>query len=449
VRVTQSMLTQQFLYNLSNDNTNLQQEQVQMSSGKMLNEPSDNPLAVSQDMAIRDTLNQTTAYQSVISSGMSWMQDTSSAVQSMMTTLQSVQQNVLQALNASNDNPVALNALAVTTQQMVSQVYGVVNTQQDNRYLFGGTQTNTPPQAFASSSLAGPDAYDAASVGQGSGGISQPAPMQPIASGVKDLAGLLQPGQSYQVVFNASSISSTGTISSGSLSLQTVPTLSGAAPQTLATVSLAGAQLGNTVTLQTTPGGAPGMQITLNHGMFQVSSGTSSGSYSQTDTIYPSSGSSSDLNYEVSQGVQVPVNLTAAGMFHTVPSGGTQDLQSTLSSIVADIQSMASDASAGNAQQSQSIQSHLQEDLNNLQQNTSQMTNMNADLGARMQRMTALSGQISHYSQTLTNQKGKLENADMASVITRFSTDQTVLQAALQMGAKVLLPSLINFLPNG
>jgi flagellar hook-associated protein 3 FlgL len=41
-----------------------------------------------------------------------------------------------------------------------------------------------------------------------------------------------------------------------------------------------------------------------------------------------------------------------------------------------------------------------------------------------------------------------IEDANEAKVITNFSTDQTVYEAALQMGAQILLPSLVNYLPS-
>jgi flagellar hook-associated protein 3 FlgL len=87
--------------------------------------------------------------------------------------------------------------------------------------------------------------------------------------------------------------------------------------------------------------------------------------------------------------------------------------------------------------------------LKNLQAGMSNVTNLNASLGATIQRVTALQNQMTQYATTMTNQKSTLEDANMAQVITQFSTDQTVYQSALKMGSEVLLPSLVSFLPNG
>jgi flagellar hook-associated protein 3 FlgL len=66
-----------------------------------------------------------------------------------------------------------------------------------------------------------------------------------------------------------------------------------------------------------------------------------------------------------------------------------------------------------------------------------------------MQRMTAIQTQMSQYTATLTNEKGVIEDANMAQVITQFNTDQISYQAALKMGSQILLPTLVSFLPSG
>ena len=129
----------------------------------------------------------------------------------------------------------------------------------------------------------------------------------------------------------------------------------------------------------------------------------------------------------------IPVNVTASSLFLTTPSGASSNLQQTLGNIVTDLQ-------AGNTQ-------GLQSDLADLSANLNNVVNANADLGTRINRLTALQNQMTQYSTTMTNQKGVIEDANMAKVITQFNTDQTVYTAALKMGAQILLPALVNFLP--
>ncbi|MDQ0190666.1 hypothetical protein JI721_11275 [Alicyclobacillus cycloheptanicus] len=447
MRVTQSMLTQQFLYNLSNISQQIQTDQNESSTGKLLNEPSDNPLAVSQDMAIRATLAQSTAYQGVITNGLAWMNNTSSTIQNMITTLQSVQANVTEALSSTSANAADLQALTTTTQQLVNQIYDDVNASQSGSFLFSGTQTNVAASDIASGTLLttgnSTSFYEAPGSGNGSSGVSQSAAPQPIASSLQDPNGLLDANTTYKLVLTASSIQSDGSIQSGTIQLETqsgTVVASGTIPS--------GSSSGATITLSDTNGGS--LSLTLGN-VFQVSPGASGTlSYQQTDVLAPSAGAASKMNYEVSQGVAIPVNVTAADLFHTVPPGASGDLQSTLANIVNTLSAMTQEASSGStSSQYQSLVQSLQSYFSDLQANTNYMTSVNADLGTRIQSMTAVQNQMSTYVQSLTTQQGNLENADMATVLTKYSTVQTVYEAALQIGAQILLPSLLNYLPNG
>jgi flagellar hook-associated protein 3 FlgL len=149
-------------------------------------------------------------------------------------------------------------------------------------------------------------------------------------------------------------------------------------------------------------------------------------------------GLSGSIQYQVAQGVEININISAYSILGATLSGGsssTATLQSTLQQVSQDIASGTS--------------SNLSNDLQNLNAAMGNVTNQTADLGARMQRMTAVQTQTSQYTATLTNEKGVIEDANMAQVITQFNTDQISYQAALKMGSQILLPTLVSFLPSG
>jgi flagellar hook-associated protein 3 FlgL len=308
LQITQQMMTQSFLYNITNDNQRMQSLENELSTGKVLNMPEDNPLAVSQDMSVRASLTQTNGYESTISAGLTWMNSTSSALNQVISSLQSIQSYVVEAMNSTNQTSSSEEALGETIKQLAGGIYQSLDTTQGSRYLFGGT---LPLSA-------------------------------PVSSSSADATGF--------------SVSSTAT--------------------------------GN-------------------------------------------------LQLEVSSSINVTINVAADQIMNTAPSGTSDTLQSTLDGLVTQL-------SSGNANQStlSSLLSSLQENLDNV-------VNVNADVGARIKRLTSLQSQMSQYSTVLTNYKGDLEDANMAQVITQFNTDQSVFTAALKMGSEVLLPSLVSFLPNG
>ena len=315
LRITQNMLTSQFLYNITQINQTMQQDQQELSTGKSLNLPQDNPLAVSQDMSIKSALSQNTSYLSTISAGLTWMNNTTSAVQQLSNTLTNIQQAVISAINTPNQSQGGVNGFYQTVQQYVKGIAQILNTTQGTRYLLNGTNTNTAP----------------------------------------------------------ATISATGQLS--------IATTSTTSPQTNA------------------------------------------------------------ISYQVAENVNVSINISSNDlMLSNIPtsSGGTTTLKDALNSIVSDLQT-------NSASSLQDLSTQLQY----LQAGMSNVTNLNADLGATIQRVTALQNQMTQYGTTMTNQKSTLEDANMAQVITQFTTDQTVYQSALKMGSEVLLPSLVSFLPNG
>ncbi len=310
MRVTQNMMSQQFLYNLTNLNTTMLNQENQISTGKTLNLPSDNPLGVSQDMQTSTLLSQSNGYTSTISQGMSWMQNTNSVMQEVSQSLQSIQTDVMQALNSPNQSQSGLQALSSSVQEYAQQVFTLLNTQQGDQYLFGGTSGNAAP------------------------------------------------------------VTTTG-----------------------------GSGVGYTLT------NAPGV--------------------------------TGSIQYQVAQGVEISINVNAYSILGAPLSGSssTATLQSTL-------QQVSQDMASGTS-------SNLENDLQNLTAAMGNVTNQTADLGARMQRMTAIQTQMSQYTTTLTNVQGDIVDANMAQVITQFNTDQISYQAALQMGSQILLPTLVSYLPSG
>ncbi len=279
----------------------MQNVQEQLSTGKVLNLPQDDPVAVSQDMDLAQEISQMGSDLSTISSGLSWMNATETALQGMLSQLQQIQSDLVAALNTPNQSAGGLAGYAATIRQLIQGVYQIADQKLGDRYLFGGQAWNVAPSSYIEGSA-------------------------------------------------------------------TMP-----------------------------------------------------------------SGADQNVAYQIAPGVSINVTVTAYSIFESTPTGAV-NLQTTLNNIVNHLES--GDVTS------------LQGDLNDLNLNLTNVIDANADLGARIQRMTAAQNQMQQYQTNLTNLKGGIEGADMAQVMTQFSTDQVIYEAALQMGAQILLPSLVNYLPS-
>lgn len=71
---------------------------------------------------------------------------------------------------------------------------------------------------------------------------------------------------------------------------------------------------------------------------------------------------------------------------------------------------------------------------------------LRSDLGAKSNRIELAQGRLEDIGINLQTLQSKTEDADIAQVITNLKTDENVYQASLSAGAKLIRPSLLDFL---
>ena len=143
--------------------------------------------------------------------------------------------------------------------------------------------------------------------------------------------------------------------------------------------------------------------VTLGNLYHTTSSTTSNATYNQTDTIVPTNGENTNINYQVAPGVNIAVNVTAAQMFQTVPQGATSNLRSTLQSAVSNLSEMATAVQNKDNTGYQAGLQNLQSDLSNLTANLNNVVDLNSELGSNIKSLTSLQSQMTQYVNTLTN----------------------------------------------
>jgi flagellar hook-associated protein 3 FlgL len=131
------------------------------------------------------------------------------------------------------------------------------------------------------------------------------------------------------------------------------------------------------------------------------------------------------INYQVGKGSSVPINITGVSIFNY--NGGMFKL---LDNIMSDIQS-------GNNPTNQ---------LNNIDAQIDNVLTNRSELGARMNRMDLSSSRLDGLEQSATNILANEEDVDIPEAYTRFSEQQNVYRSALSVGARIIQPSLVDFL---
>lgn len=74
------------------------------------------------------------------------------------------------------------------------------------------------------------------------------------------------------------------------------------------------------------------------------------------------------------------------------------------------------------------------------------MLTKRAEVGAKVNRIEIVQDRLADVSLNLQALQSKVEDADLAEVITNITTEENVYQASLSAGAKIIQPSLIDFL---
>jgi flagellar hook-associated protein 3 FlgL len=155
MRITYSMPQRHVLADLARVQQNLSTAQSQVSSGKRILRPSDDPTGAERATRLRSDLDATTAYSNNVDDAKGWLNATDSALSSLTDVVQRVRELTVQAANGST-SPAARLSIKAEIDQLTEEAKSTLNRAYDGRQLFSGTATDTPPY---DSTSATPDAY--------------------------------------------------------------------------------------------------------------------------------------------------------------------------------------------------------------------------------------------------------------------------------------------------
>jgi flagellar hook-associated protein 3 FlgL len=148
MRVTTGMAQRHVLSDLRRVQERLAAAQSQVSSGKRIEKPSDDPLGAERAMRLKDQLESTSAYRTAVDESRSWLDATDTALESLGNVVQRVRELTLQAANGAT-TPSGRQSIKLEIDQLTEQLKTTLNSAYDGRRLFSGTATDTPPYSAA------------------------------------------------------------------------------------------------------------------------------------------------------------------------------------------------------------------------------------------------------------------------------------------------------------
>lgn len=144
MRVTQNMLNNNMLRNLHNSMGNMNKLQEQLSSGKKISKPSDDPVIAARAVYYRSAVIENEQYVSNLNQARSWLEMSDKALEEGNNVLQRVRELLIYSGDPAL-GPDSLKAMATEIAQLKDHLGTVANQTINGRYIFAGTDTLTPP----------------------------------------------------------------------------------------------------------------------------------------------------------------------------------------------------------------------------------------------------------------------------------------------------------------
>ncbi|NUU99444.1 hypothetical protein XO12_04815 [Marinitoga sp. 1154] len=144
MRITQSMIANNALKNIRNSYIRREELSEQISTGKTVNRPSDDPTKAGKSSYLMSRNRLLNEYIDDIKNTRSVLVYYDTALQEMQNVNHRIKELTVQAAN-DTQTVEDRNHIALELKQLKEHLYKLANTQIGGKYIFGGAKTNVPP----------------------------------------------------------------------------------------------------------------------------------------------------------------------------------------------------------------------------------------------------------------------------------------------------------------
>lgn len=144
MRVTNRMLANNYLRDMNKNLNNMKTLDGQLTSGKEIRRPSDNPYKVARSMQLHTDISTNKQYNENIKDTGNWLDATDGALDQATKTLQRVRELLISSGNAAYGSD-ERRAIADEMNERVAELSQIMNTNFDGKYIFGGTKSSSKP----------------------------------------------------------------------------------------------------------------------------------------------------------------------------------------------------------------------------------------------------------------------------------------------------------------
>src|SRR3989339_349646 len=393
MRVTFTQINDNVQRNLASNYAQLAKLQEQLSSGRRLNRPSDDPIDMKNNVNLKAELAQGTQYHRNIEDGLAWMNMTEVALTDMNELMQRLRE---QAVYAGNDTMTGTDRqyIAAEVEQLLRQVVSLTNSSYKGNFLFGGTNGDKQVYEYTTGTTF---SFDNSTPATTLGAVGTTNTMVTYSNREYYQYQRLDPNTVSVVIDPAGA---------GTRAIEGQDFTVDYANGTI--TAIAGGQLDFTLA----PPPPPTVAVTLSH-------------YNKVNRE-----NSSSIMREIEEGVSTRINISADEAFDDTQSGRE---------LIGIILNFKDGLLKNNGTVINDSITEMDRIFENIR--AAQSTN-----GARINRFELTRDRNESREIEVTRLQGELEDLDFAEAIMQFSMSENIYNASLRAGAKVILPTLGDFI---
>ncbi|WP_342563314.1 flagellar hook-associated protein FlgL [Paenibacillus sp. FSL R7-0345] len=145
------------------------------------------------------------------------------------------------------------------------------------------------------------------------------------------------------------------------------------------------------------------------------------------------------VNYSVGDSVQLPINVTGNEVFgsSTVKEDGT--VEADKDNIFAVIDRISAALVSGDT-------AAISSELSNLDDRINKMLAVQANIGAKVNRIELMENRLGDLEVNLTDLQSKTEDGDYAEMLMQSKIQENIYNASLSVGAKIIQSTLVDFI---
>lgn len=143
MRITNNMMSYNFLSSLNRSLEKSSQIQEQLADGKSIHRPSDDPVKAVRSLYFTTSKDQNTQFTQNLGDAQSWMNSTDKVMSDMSSVMIKMQELVVSADDTKT--PDDIKAIGRQVDEMINQAVQLGNTKIGERYLFGGQNDSVVP----------------------------------------------------------------------------------------------------------------------------------------------------------------------------------------------------------------------------------------------------------------------------------------------------------------